>query len=92
MINKIIISTLAAAQTLTLFPLLFFGIYELVNSGNIQHMDTARLIWTFLLAASYATTTLLGSYKAITHLSNPLKAYVFLSVPLFILVISALTN
>ena len=90
MLNKIIISVLAASFTLTLFPLLFLGIYTLINSGDIQKMGTGTMLLTFFLGISYAGTVLFGSYKAIQNLQNPKKAYVFFLMPLIVIGVALL--
>ncbi|MCM2349052.1 MAG: hypothetical protein NDI69_03460 [Bacteriovoracaceae bacterium] len=82
MANKIIISVIAAAEVLTLFPLLFFGIYTLISTGNIAEKDTTSMIVTMILAILYAGTVLFGAFKAIQNITRPRKAYPFLVLPL----------
>lgn len=82
MANKIIISVIAAAEVLTLFPLLFFGIYSLISTGDIAEKDTTSMIVTMILAILYAGSVLFGGFKAIQNIKRPKKAYPFLVMPL----------
>lgn len=85
MANKIIISVIAAAEVLTLFPLLFFGIYTVISSGDIAQKDTTSMFLTVLLALFYASSVLLGAYKAIQNISKkPLVSYLFLLLPIVV--------
>lgn len=86
-INKVIISLIAGVETLTLFPLFFFGIYTLVSSGEIIQKNTSFLVAILLLGMAYIASVLLGSYLAIKNVSRPLIAYGILSIPLFMIVI-----
>lgn len=82
MANKIIISIIAAAEVLTLFPLLFFGIYTLISTGDITEKDTMSMIVTMILAILYAGAVLFGAFKAIQNIKRPKKAYPFLVMPI----------
>lgn len=85
MANKIIISILAAAEVLTLFPVLFFGIYTIISSGDMAQKDTSSLLVTVLIALFYAGSVLIGAFKAIQHMSKkPMISYLFLLVPLLV--------
>lgn len=82
MINKIIISVLTAAEVLTLFPLLFFGLYTLISSGDITQKGTLSMMITMGLGVLYAGVVLVGAFKAIQNIDRPKKAYLFLLLPL----------
>ncbi len=85
MANKIIISIIAAAEVLTLFPILFFGIYTVISSGDITQKDTTSMFMTVLLAVFYASAVLFGAYKAIQNISKkPMISYLFLLAPLLV--------
>ena len=84
-INKVIITVLAGIETLTLFPLFFFGIYTLVSSGEIIQKNTSSLIGILILGMAYIASVLLGSYLAIKNISKPLLAYGILFIPLFMI-------
>ncbi len=85
MANKIIISIIAAAEVLTLFPLLFFGIYTVISSGDIAQKDTTSMFLTVLLALFYASSVLLGAYQAIQNMGKkPLVSYLFLLLPIVV--------
>lgn len=85
MANKIIISIIAAAEVLTLFPLLFFGIYTVISSGDIAQKDTTSMFLTVLLALFYASSVLFGAYQAIQNISKkPSVSYLFLLLPIVV--------
>jgi len=85
MANKIIISIIAAAEVLTLFPILFLGIYTVISSGDIAQKDTSSMFMTVLLAVFYASAVLFGAFKAIQNMSKkPMISYLFLLVPLLV--------
>lgn len=90
--NKVVISVLAAVETLTLFPLVFFGIYTMAESGDIIHKSTYSLLTLFLVGIFYIASVLLGSFKAIQNFERPLKAYAFLVVPLITIAFVLLTS
>lgn len=83
-VNKILIPVIAATETLTLFPLFFFGIYTLVESGNLIQKEYISLMGVLLIGIAYIFSVLFGSYLAIRNISKPLKAYLILSIPVLI--------
>lgn len=91
-INKIIISVIASAEVLTLFPLLFFGFYQLLNSQDIKEIDTTSLFGTIALGIVYMAVVLLTAFKAIQNLGRPKMAYAFLGLPLIIVAAVLLWN
>lgn len=85
MVNKTIVSIIAAAEVLTLFPILFFGIYTVISSGDITQKDTTSMLLTVLLALLYAGSVLLGAYKAVQNVTKrPALSYLFLLIPLIL--------
>jgi hypothetical protein len=90
MVNKIIISVLAAVFTLTLFPLLFFGIYSLINSADMQKLSTVTIMTTMFMGIAYAATALFGSYKAIQNINLPKKSYLYFLLPVSVLLVGIL--
>lgn len=84
-INKVIISFIAGIETLTLFPLFFFGIYTLVSSGGIVEKDFITLMGILLIGMGYIASVLLGSYFAIKNVTKPLVAYSILAIPLMMI-------
>jgi hypothetical protein len=85
MVNKILISVFAASEVLTLFPLLFFGIYSMMSSGDITEKSTTSMLVTMVIGILYASCVLLGAYKAVKNISRPRAAYLFLTLPLIII-------
>lgn len=85
MINRIIISVIASALVLTLFPLLFLGIYSIISTGNIADKDTTSMFLTFGTGILYAATVLVCAFQAVRNVTKPVKAYLFLLIPVVIL-------
>ncbi len=83
-IHKIIISLLAAAEVLTLFPLIFFGIASTMDNVEMVKSNMP-IMMVMIFGAIYMAAVLVGAYKAISHLDRPAKAYVFLFIPLVLI-------
>jgi hypothetical protein len=82
--QKYIITTLASIETLTLFPLLFWGIYYMINSTTISQINTMNMFTAIAVAVAYSGSVLFGSFKAIQNIAEPQKAYAFLLIPVII--------
>jgi cation transport ATPase len=84
MFHKIAISVLAAIETLTMLPLLFWGMYSIISSASLKNFSTAEMMLTMLLGVGYAAAVLLGAYQATQNIHRPGRAYVILLIPLVI--------
>lgn len=84
MFHKITISVLAAFETLTMLPLLFWGLYSIINSASIKDISTTQIMITMLLGVGYASAVLLGAYKATQNIHRPGRAYLILLIPVLI--------
>lgn len=86
MIHKIIVGTLVGIEVLTMFPLIFFGIYFIVNSVNVRDMSTASLMGPLIAGIIYIVSVLFGAYMAFQKIqTKPLLSYVFAVIPLIII-------
>jgi hypothetical protein len=85
LIHKIIISVIAAAEVLTLFPMIFFGIAMTVDSIEMVKKDSLPIMVVMMTGIFYMTAVLLGGYKAIQNFQRPVKAYLYLSLPLIMI-------
>lgn len=82
-LNKIFISTVAATEVLTLFPVIFFGITSTIDSVEvIKSSANPMIIMGF--AMFYMFAALFCAFKAIQNIQNR-WAYVYLAIPLVIL-------
>lgn len=88
--QKYIITTLASIETLTLFPLLFWGIYYMINSTTISQINTMNMFTAIAVAVAYAGSVLFGSFKAIQNIEKPKLAYRYLLIPLVIVILTYL--
>ena len=87
MYHKITISVLAAIETLTMLPLLFWGMYSIISSASLKNFSTTEMMLTMLLGVGYAAAVLLGAYQATQNIHRPGRAYVILLIPLVIAVL-----
>lgn len=85
-INKIIISLIAAAEVLTLFPIIFYGISSTMDNVEMVKTNTPLML-VMIFGALYMAAVLVGAYKAISHLNRPGKAYLYLLIPLAMMLV-----
>lgn len=82
--NKILISVVAAAEVLTLFPVIFFGIVSATRSLDaIKSSANPMMIMGFAMVYMFAV--LFCAFKAIQNINQVGKAYLFLLIPLALL-------
>jgi drug/metabolite transporter (DMT)-like permease len=84
MFHKITISVIAAIEVLTMLPLLFWGLYSLINSASIKDISTSQIMLIMLMGVGYASSVLLGAYKATQNIHRPGRAYLILLIPVTI--------
>lgn len=85
-LNKIFISVVAAAEVLTLFPVIFFVIVsatDSVDAFKLKASASPLIIMGF--AMIYMFTVLFCAFKAIQNIAQGAKAYLFLLIPLALL-------
>lgn len=84
-LNKIFISIIAAAEVLTLFPVIYFTIIAYITAA----VDTNSLtnpVTIMGFAMIYMFAVLFCAYKAIQNIQIGIKAYSLLAIPLIILI------
>lgn len=86
-IHKVIITIVAAAEVLTLFPLIFFGIASTIDSVEMVKTN-APIMLTMIFSILYMAAVLVGAYQAILNFDRPGKAYLYLLGPLILILVA----